>query len=541
MRPILSDNCFLCHGPDRNRRKADLRLDVRADAIKAGALVPGKPGDSALLERILSDDDDEQMPPPKSNKKLTSRQKEILKRWLEQGAEYQQHWSYERPVKSEIPAGQNAVDVLVRQRLADVGLKPSPAADRRTLIRRLRFDLLGLPPSPEEVRTFVDDQSPKAYERLVERLLASPHYGERMAIGWLDVARFADTIGYHSDNPRNIWPYRDWVIKSFNDNKPFDRFTVEQLAGDLLPDATVETRVGSAFNRLLLSTEEGGAQAKDYEARMLTDRVRAVGAVWLGQTTGCAQCHDHKFDPFTMRDFYSLGAFFADIDEPIIGHREEGMAVTTPDRVKTLTRLDAALGEARSRLDAATPLLNAAQDQWEADVLRYSITLPELAASSRAADSEKAAARSVTAALKKPAASRAANERESIRTYFLWKATTLFHAEREAVTRAERECKAFLDALPKCLVSVSSPTKRTVRILPRGNWMDESGEIVKPALPHYLPRPGVQSRELTRLDLARWLVSGDNPLTARTVMNRLWKQFFGAGLSKQSGRPRRPG
>ncbi len=533
VRPILSDNCFLCHGPDKSRRKADLRLDVRADALKAGALVPGKPGDSSLVERIFSNDADEQMPPPKSNKKLTSRQKEILKRWLEQGAEYQQHWSYERPVKAEIPAGQNAVDVLVRRRLADVGLKPSPEADRRILIRRLRYDLVGLPPSPEEVRAFVADQSPQAYERLVERLLASPHYGERMAIGWLDVVRFADTIGYHSDNPRNIWPYRDWVIKSFNDNQPFDRFTVEQLAGDLLPDATVETRVGSAFNRLLLSTEEGGAQAKDYEARMLTDRVRAVGTVWLGQTTGCGQCHDHKFDPFTLRDFYSLGAFFADIEEPILGRREEGMAVTTPDDVKTLARLDAALVEARSRLDAAMPQLKAAQDQWAADLVRYSITLPELAADSRASDAEKAAARSVTDALKKPAASRDAKERESIRAYFLTKATTLFHAEREAVARAERERQAFHDALPKCLVSVSSPTKRTVRILPRGNWMDESGEIVKPALPHYLPRPDVKNRELTRLDLARWLVSRDNPLTARTVMNRLWKQFFGAGLSKQ--------
>ncbi len=485
------------------------------------------------MERILSEDADELMPPSKSNKKLTSRQREILKRWVEQGAEYQQHWSYERPVKAEIPAGQNAVDVLVRRRLAEVGLKPSPEADRRTLIRRLRSDLLGLPPSPEEVRAFIDDPSPRAYERLVDRLLASPHYGERMAIGWLDVVRFADTIGYHSDNPRNIWPYRDWVIKSFNDNKPFDRYTVEQLAGDLLPDASVETRVGSAFNRLLLSTEEGGAQAKDYEARMLTDRVRAVGAVWLGQTTGCAQCHDHKFDPFTIRDFYSLGAFFADIEEPIIGHREEGMAVTTPENEKTLARLDAALAEARSRLDAVSPQLNAAQDQWAADVVRYAITLPELAADSRAANAEKAAARFVTEALKKPAASRDAKERKSIRTYFLSKATTLFHAEREAVARTERERKTFLDALPKCLVSVSSPTKRTVRILPRGNWMDESGAIVKPALPHYLPQPSVGNRELTRLDLARWLVSRDNPLTARTVMNRLWKQFFGVGLSRQ--------
>ena len=277
--------------------------------------------------RILSDDADERMPPAESNKHLTDRQKDILQRWIAQGAEYQRHWSYEPPVKAPIPAGENGVDVLVRQRLAEIGLKPSPEADRRTLIRRLYSDLLGLPPTPEETAAFEADGQPGAYERLVDRVLANPHYGERMAIGWLDVVRFADTIGYHSDNPRNVWPYRDWVIASFNDNKPFDRFTLEQIAGDLLPDATPQTRVGSAFNRLLLSTEEGGAQAKDYEARMLTDRVRAIGAAWLGQTTGCAQCHDHKFDPFTTRDFYSLGAFFADIQEPILGRREDGMLV----------------------------------------------------------------------------------------------------------------------------------------------------------------------------------------------------------------------
>ena len=361
VRPILSDNCFLCHGPDKNRRKADLRLDLRDEALKAEAFVPGKPDESELVARILSTDPDELMPPPKSNKKLDARQKEILKRWVQQGAEYQQHWSYEKPVKAQIPTGQNAVDVLVRRRLAEVGLKPSPEADRRTLIRRLSSDLTGLPPTPEEVKAFVEDTSPDAYERLVDRLLASPHYGERMAIGWLDVVRFADTIGYHSDNPRNVWPYRDWVIKSFNDNKPFDRFTLEQIAGDLLPDANTETRVGSAFNRLLLSTEEGGAQPKDYEARMLTDRVRAVGAAWLGQTTGCAQCHDHKFDPFTMRDFYSLGAFFADIQEPIIGRREDGMVVASAEDQKTLARLDAAVAEAKKRLEAVAPQLDVAQ------------------------------------------------------------------------------------------------------------------------------------------------------------------------------------
>ncbi len=458
IRPLLSDNCFACHGPDARHRQAELRLDLRDAAIDKRAIVPGKPAESLLVQRIRSTDADELMPPPSSHKKLSAEQIKLFERWIEQGAEYQQHWSYEPPVKPQTPAGEHPIDVLVRKQLSEQELKLSPPADKRTLIRRLSFDLLGLPPSPDEVKAFVNDTSDSAYANLVDRLLADPHYGERMAIAWLDVVRFADTIGYHSDNPRNVWPYRDWVIHSFNSNKPFDRFTVEQIAGDLLPDANQETRVGSAFNRLLLSTEEGGAQPKDYEARMLTDRVRAIGTAWLGQTTGCAQCHDHKFDPFTTRDFYALGAFFADIKEPIVGHREEGMIVCPPEK----------------------------WTEWEA-----------LKAAARKAVEDKA-------------------------------------ADDKVAKAAADELKKFEASLPHCLVSVSTSEKRTVRVLPRGNWMDETGEVLKPALPGYLPQPkqDPSSAELTRLDLARWLVSRENPLTARTVMNRLWKQFFGTGLSR---------
>ena len=403
IRSILSDNCFSCHGPDAGHRQADLRLDVREGAIAAGAIVPGKPGESAMVARIYSKDPDEIMPPPNSHKQLDARQQDLLARWIAQGGEYQKHWAYEKPVKAEVPAGASGVDHLVHKRLAEIGLTPAAEADRRTLIRRLSFDLLGLPPSPEEVAAFEHDASPDAYAKLVDRLLASPHYGEKMAVGWLDVVRFADTIGYHSDNPRNVWPYRDWVIKSFTDNKPFDRFTIEQVAGDLLPDASQETRVGSAFNRLLLSTEEGGAQAKDYESRMLTDRVRAIGATWLGQTTGCAQCHDHKFDPFTTRDFYALGAFFADIQEGILGRREDGMIVGSPEEHERLAQLDAALAEARKKFDAILPQLDAAQQQWEADVVAYAVTLPELAADSKATDADKNIAKQVAASLAKAA------------------------------------------------------------------------------------------------------------------------------------------
>ncbi|MEQ1852678.1 MAG: DUF1553 domain-containing protein, partial [Chthoniobacteraceae bacterium] len=346
------------------------------------------------------------------------------------------------------------------------------------------------------------------------------------------VVRFADTIGYHSDNPRNVWPYRDWVIRSFNENKPFDRFTIEQIAGDLLPDANQETRVGSAFNRLLLTTEEGGAQAKDYEQRMLTDRVRAVGAAWMGQTTGCAQCHDHKFDPLTQRDFYSMGAFFADIKEPAIGKVEDGMIVATPADEKQLAKLDAALEQARKKFEAVRPQLDAAHQQWEADVIAYGVTLPELAKDSKASEADRKTAQQVMAILKRKAKDRNPKEKQQVQDYFRAKATPLFKTETEALAKAERERKAFYDGLAKCIVSVSTPTKRTVRILPRGNWMDESGEIVKPSLPHYLPQKKIERRELTRLDLAGWLAARDNPLTARTVMNRTWKQFFGTGLSK---------
>jgi Protein of unknown function (DUF1553)/Protein of unknown function (DUF1549)/Planctomycete cytochrome C len=348
IRPILSDNCFACHGNDKSKRQADLRLDQPNRAV-----TPRKPEASELIKRIeLADTDASSMPPAAFHKKLTPGQKALLKRWIKEGAAYQKHWAYEPPVKASIPPGANAVDYLVHRRLSEIGLQPSVPADRRTLIRRLSFDLIGLPPTAEDVHAFVADKSPNAYTKLVEKLLANPHYGERMAQGWLDVVRFADTIGYHSDNPRNIWPYRDYVINSFNNNKPFDVFTREQIAGDLLPNANQETRVGSAFNRLLLTTEEGGAQSKDYEARYLTDRVRAIGTVWLGQTTGCAQCHDHKFDPIGTRDFYTLGAYFADVQEAIIGGREPGMPVPSPEQSAELKKRADRLAEVKQQYEA---------------------------------------------------------------------------------------------------------------------------------------------------------------------------------------------
>ncbi len=326
IRPIFSNTCFACHGFDAKKREAELRLDTPEGAFaklkdsEERAIVPGKPDQSAILKRIVSADPDEVMPPQDFHKDLTARQKLLIRAWIAQGAKYEQHWAFTPVVKAPAPAlaaraeeVANPIDAFILATLEAEKTEPSPLADRGTLLRRLSLDLTGLPPSPAELETFLSDKDPDAYATQVERLLASPHYGERMAVPWLDVVRFSDTVGYHGDQNVRVFPYRDYVIKAFNDNKRFDQFTTEQLAGDLLPNATDEQRIATGFLRLNLMTREGGAQPKEYLAKSMGDRVRAVGAAWLGLTTGCAECHDHKFDPFTTRDFYSLGAFFADV------------------------------------------------------------------------------------------------------------------------------------------------------------------------------------------------------------------------------------
>ncbi len=321
IRPILSDNCFRCHGPDKNQRKKGLRLDIREQAIEKKAFVPGKPEDSKLVTHIFSTDPDEIMPPPESNKKLTAEQKEILKRWIAEGAQYEPHWAYIKPVKAPLPAVKNKkwvsnqIDPFILQQLEAKNWTPSPEADKRTLLRRLSLDLTGLPPTLDELNAFLRDNSSHAYEKQVDRLLASPHYGECMAVPWLDVARFSDTVGYHGDQNQRIFPYRDYVINAFNNNKPFDQFTIEQLAGDLLPHPTDEQLVATGFNRLNMMTREGGAQPKEYLAKYGADRVRTVSGAFLGSTMACCECHDHKFDPFKTRDFYSMKAFFADVKQ----------------------------------------------------------------------------------------------------------------------------------------------------------------------------------------------------------------------------------
>ncbi|MEO1991425.1 MAG: PSD1 and planctomycete cytochrome C domain-containing protein [Pirellulales bacterium] len=321
IRPILSENCFYCHGQDENKRQADLRLDDRQSALDVGAIIPGDAESSSLIDRINSHDPDTLMPPPDSHRQLSSEQKEILQRWIEAGALYEKHWAFIPPVRPNVPTildhswARNPIDHFVLAQLEAFGLQPSQEADRTTLIKRLSIDLTGLPPTPEEVDAFVTDPDPQAYERLVQRLLNSEHYGERMALPWLDAARYADSNGFQQDGDTYQYVWRDWVVQALNDDMPFDTFTTQQLAGDLLPDATLDQKIASAFNRNHMLNGEGGAIAEEQRNVILFDRVDVTSTVWLGLTMACAQCHDHKYDPLTMTDYYGFFAFFNNVPE----------------------------------------------------------------------------------------------------------------------------------------------------------------------------------------------------------------------------------
>lgn len=318
---ILSDRCFHCHGPDETHREADLRLDLQettmGDRGGYAAVVPGSPEESELMARITSDDPGLRMPPGSAHRReLSEEEIAALRQWIATGAEWGRHWSFEKPVRPELPHSDlHPIDAFVRNRLERDGIQPAPTAPRRTLIRRLSFDLTGLPPTQDEVAAFVADDSPQAYEIVVDRLLDSPHYGERMAMWWLDAARYADTDGYQGDATRTNWPWRDWVIQAFNQNMPFDHFTTEQFAGDLLPDATPEQILATCFHRNHMTNGEGGRDPEESRVDYVIDRVNTTGTVWLGLTLGCSQCHSHKFDPISHQDYYSFSAFFNSIDE----------------------------------------------------------------------------------------------------------------------------------------------------------------------------------------------------------------------------------
>lgn len=776
IRPLLSDTCFRCHGPDRNARQAGLRLDLQEEATKktrSGAfpIVPGRPEESEVIRRIFATEKYEVMPPPDVHKELTAQQKELIRRWVAAGAVYEGHWAWQPVTRPAVPAitalpqapMQNPIDAFIQARLARAGLQPAPEADRRTLMRRVSLDLTGIPPTPQEVAGFVNDRSPDAYEKLVERLLSSPRYAEKQTMHWLDAVRYADTAGFHGDNAMPTWPYRDYVLRAFRDNKPFDEFTREQLAGDLLPGAGNNLLVASAYNRLNRVSAEGGLQPKEYLAKYAADRVRTTSIVWLGMTMGCAECHDHKFDPLLTKDFYAMKAFFADIREtglvPDRGRNAFGAKIMLPsaEQRKQYDELKNQLAWLRTELGRQAEQLTAQRASWETQIRqeyeagelawrfqrplsamatngttltihnnenltvtqylrgtlftgemkseglivasgvnpdnetitvtfkpgagtwtalglnvvqdeslpanrlargadRFVITEIEaelgsdtatqrsgaidrriarsplrrvthssshplsfvLATTDRAgempenhpmnaidgnpqtgwglsyADGRDAflalrfAAKVTTSAnsvitvrlhqnsslrkatmgrfrlalsaaeyswpdhlartvhplslplrglpddvpqaLKTAADQRTDAQKQSLQDYFKWAAPEL--AELNArLARLEAEFDLLDATIPRVLVTEAAMPAET-RVLPRGNFLDESGAVVEPAVPTVFGALKTGKRRATRLDLANWLVAPENPLTARVFVNRMWRQFFGTGLSK---------
>jgi hypothetical protein len=751
IRPIMADTCFRCHGPDKNARMMGLRLDIRDEALKTTKsgvtpIVPGDPDHSAIIQRVFSTDK-KIMPPASVHKELTEAQKATIRQWVQEGAKYEGHWAYQPVQHYQVPAGQNPIDYFIRARLDKEGLKPSPEADPRTLIRRLTLDLTGLPPTPEEVAAFLKDGN---YERVVDRLMSSPRYAEMQALHWLDAVRYADTCGFHGDNVFPAWPYRDYVLRAFRDNMPFDRFTREQIAGDLMPNATVDQKIASAYNRMNRTSAEGGLQPKEYLAKYAADRARTASVVWLGSTLGCAECHDHKFDPFTSRDFYSMEAFFADIKEtglvPDRGPKAWGSLLAMPSNTQRVKQedLQRRLEIAKKALENQAAMMTPREQQWEKDVLatykagkldwkdqrpisaksqngakltiyndepvdftyydggtqlgerkagggvviasgpnpdnetytvsfkpgegnwtalgvhvvqedslpgerlargadrvvvtevdaemsgrklnfvlatqsnhsdispdvpamaaidgdpktgwgisgpgdnndimlalrfaeklhtqknsvitvrlhqdsevrratigRFRIALsdaeyswPSFEKRPKSDSSNTGLPESIVKALeptdkkeepKDEKAIKEAQARAEQRKKALWKQFEFMTPELQPlvieVAKLEAEL-ALIDArIPKVVVTEATEP-REIRVLARGNFLDESGPVVEPAVPAFLGKVDTGGRKATRLDLAAWLAWDKNPLTARVYVNRAWRQFFGTGIVK---------
>lgn len=721
IKPILSDKCYACHGPDGGKREGGgsdgLRLDTKEGAFEDlggyHAIVAGDLEASELISRITSDDPDIVMPPSDHPKSLSNSEISLLRKWIKQGAQWSVHWSY-RPLDQSLERKGNWIDQLIREKLVDLNLEPSERAEDSILLRRIYFDLIGLPPSPDELQAFQQSKDGDRWSKVVDQLLDSPHFGERMAIYWLDLVRYADTVGYHGDQDVSISPYRDYVIAAFNDNLPFDQFTREQLAGDLIPDATDRQRIASGYNRLGMMSAEGGAQPKEYLAKYASDRVRTASTVWLGSTLGCAECHDHKFDPFTQEDFYRFASYFADIQErglyaganrdgkwgssmevpdehlpqllqPLEQEREElqkayetapieeafgkwiadhqhpvdGWISVAPSSMIALNKTELNIKEDQSilasgpgfesntytltyeptlegvltglRIEAlpddtlpakgpgragngnfvisevkvdliedestpqSLPLTNARASFEQADgkqnpyqgwkaiaaidgdakgktwgwavmpqfgvshswiteiaspvqlkpgsQLRVTIeqnhanpghTLGRFRVSFTDKkvefDPTRQLPSEIAAIMDQDANAWTDSQKSQLLTYYRTIAKEL-EATRNLITNLDKKIAELKRKHTRTTLVTVAVEPRTMRVLPRGNWMDESGAPVQPQPPHFLPQQLSEDRQ-TRLDLANWLVSKENPLTARVFVNRLWKLFFGTGLSK---------
>jgi hypothetical protein len=574
IRPILANHCYQCHGPDSQARQSGLRLDIREQALAPAesggvAIVPERPDESLLIQRILSHDEAIAMPPAEINKPLTQQQKDLLTQWIKEGADYEPHWSYLAPERPARPAVQqqnwarNEIDFFVLARLERENLNPSLTAELTTLIRRLSLDLTGLPPTPADADAFVKEMTDAAqtdqgnssstsapsttssfddtYLRWVNHYLESPHYGERMAIDWLDAARFADTNGYQVDRDRQMFPWRDWVIEAFNTNMPFDQFTIEQIAGDLLPDATLSQKIATGFHRNHMLNEEGGIIPEEFLAEYCADRVETTATVWLGQTFNCTRCHDHKFDPFTQTDYYSLYAFFHNVTEKGIGDYGKDIRknappflnLATPEQEAMLASLQTQRTETQQSVTKIDAELKAEQPMWEqrlqeslAVAANLDSTNPE-----NGENAESAVPVDIVTVLSKPENDRSEDEKRKLTAFH-----QSSHPERKTLTERIVSLTKQIEDTDKlmftALVMEELPQPRETSILIRGVY-SARGEVVTAATPACLP---VMSADVprNRLGLARWLVDPANPLTARVTVNRLWQSIFGVGLVRTS-------
>ncbi|MCA9106668.1 MAG: PSD1 domain-containing protein [Planctomycetales bacterium] len=493
VRPLLSDRCLACHGPDANTREADLRLDVNQDWAERGAIVPESLDESDVWFRITTNDPDLRMPPSETGKGLSDSEIDLLRRWIVSGAETEAHWAYQPLARPAIPSDFDErlgpIDRFVRDAQRQRGLSSAPPADDYALLRRVTLDLTGLPPEPAAVEAYLADPRDDKYERWVDGLLDSPSYGERMASYWFDLVRFADTVGYHGDQDHPIAPYRDWVIHAFNEDMPFDQFSTWQLAGDLVDPDNPHALIATGYLRVLQTSHEGGIQRGEYLAKYSADRVRNFGEVWLGSTLGCAECHDHKYDPFTQDDFYSIAAFFADVDDSgtftgtntLPTRREPEIEVRSPLDEERLTRL-----------------------RQEAESLTTALAGPSPTESSNAPDANVDEAQARAA----------------------WESRlTVIEAE---IDRLEQ--RRFRTMVARAV------EPRDIRVLARGNWMDDTGPIASPHVPRSLGRlESNEDRRLSRADLATWLFTENQALTSRVLVNRLWARFLGRGLADNLG------
>lgn len=527
VRPILSENCFACHGPDEKKREAGLRLDDEAAAKKDNdgvtAVVPGHPEKSAIIQRIESKDPDEVMPPPKMHKTVPPAQVAILKEWIKQGAPWGSHWSYETVQRPAVPSGNgiesgNAVDAFLAQRLQKEGLRFAPEVDGAALVRRVALDLTGLPPTLEEIEQFTG--APKlSMDALIRHYLGKPAYGEHWARMWLDLARYADSSGYPSDQPREIWAYRDWVIRAFNANEPFDKFTIDQLAGDLLPNPTEDQLIATAFHRNTMTQNEGGTSDEEFRTAAIIDRVNTTMAVWMGTSMACAQCHTHKYDPITNKEYFQFYALLnqsADADK-----KDESplLEIWKPGQKEEKARLQGKVDKADARFKIPDLIWLTGFEAWAAR------PHPELS-------QKKPEAKATVAILEVPVEKRTPQQTSQLKDFYVRNVSLKAMEAQAQLAKWKQMLEAVKPVTVPVMKELAGKERRVTRVQLRGNWqaLDEEVQGGTPAVFPPMPK-GVP---VDRLALAKWLVDRKNPLTARVMMNRLWEHLFGVGIVRTS-------